>query len=150
MLLSQIILPSPSPTVSARPFSMSASPFLLCKQVYQYYFSRFHVCINRCINTQYLGFPGGSDSKESPCNAGDPGSIPGTGRSSGEWNGNLLQYSCLENSMDRGAWQAAVYSVAKSWAQLSNKHIEWNSSWVYVILRLFNLMVQEKKWKEMK
>ena len=52
--------------------------------------------------------------------------------------------------MDRGAWQAAVYSVAKSWAQLSNKHIEWNSSWVYVILRLFNLMVQEKKWKEMK
>ena len=83
-------------------------------------------------------------------NAGDPGSIPGSGRCPGEGNGNPLQYSCLENSMDRGAWQAAVYSVAKSWAQLSNKHIEWNSSWVYVILRLFNLMVQEKKWKEMK
>ena len=97
-----------------------------------------------------LGFSGGSDGTESACNAGELGLIPGSGRPPGEGNGNPLQYSCLENSMDRGAWQAAVYSVAKSWAQLSNKHIEWNSSWVYVILRLFNLMVQEKKWKEMK
>ena len=51
-----------------------------------------------------LDFPGGSDSKESAYNAGDPGSIPGSGRSSGEGNGNPLQYSCLENPMDRGAW----------------------------------------------
>ena len=51
-----------------------------------------------------LGFPGGSDGKESACNAGDPGSIPGSGRSLGEGNGNPLQYSCLENPMDRGAW----------------------------------------------
>ena len=50
------------------------------------------------------GFPGGSDGKESPCNAGDLGSIPGSGRSSGEGNGNLLLYSCLESSMDGGAW----------------------------------------------
>ena len=49
-------------------------------------------------------FPGGSDSKESSCNAGDLGSIPGLGRSPGEGNDNPLQYSCLENSMDGGAW----------------------------------------------
>ena len=49
------------------------------------------------------GFPGDSDGKESACNAGDPGWIPGSGRSPGEGNGNSLQYSCLENSMDRGA-----------------------------------------------
>ena len=52
------------------------------------------------------GFPGSSDSKESACNAGDPGSIPGLGRSPGEENSNPLQYSCLENPMNRGAWQA--------------------------------------------
>jgi len=50
-----------------------------------------------------LGFPGGSNSKESACNAGDLGSVPGSGRSPAEGNGNLLQYSCLENSMNRGA-----------------------------------------------
>ena len=50
------------------------------------------------------GFPGGSDGKASACNAGDLGSIPESGRSPGEGNGNPLQYSCLENSMDRGAW----------------------------------------------
>ena len=53
---------------------------------------------------EYLGFPGGSDGKASVYNAGDPGSIPGLGRSPGEGNGNLLQYYCLENPMDRGAW----------------------------------------------
>ena len=51
-----------------------------------------------------LGFPGGSEGKESACNAGDPGLIPGLRRSPGEGNGNLLQYSCLENPMDREAW----------------------------------------------
>ena len=65
------------------------------------------------------GFPGGSDSKVSACNAGNPGSIPGLGRSSGEGNGNPLQYFCLENLMD-GAWQATVHGVAKSRTQLSN------------------------------
>ena len=52
----------------------------------------------------HFGFPGGSDSKASVCNAGDLGSIPGLGRSLGEGNGSPLQYSCLENPMDRGAW----------------------------------------------
>ena len=56
------------------------------------------------IRLSYLGFPGGSDSKASACNAGDPGLIPGLGRSPGEGNGSPLQYSCLENPMDRGAW----------------------------------------------
>jgi len=51
-----------------------------------------------------MGFPGGSDGKVSACNSGDPNLIPGLGRSPGEGNGNPLQYSCLENSMDEGAW----------------------------------------------
>ena len=61
-----------------------------------------------------LPFPGGSDGKESACNAGDRGSIPGLGRSPGEENGNPLQYSCLGNSMDRGAWWAIIHGVTKS------------------------------------
>ena len=60
------------------------------------------------------------DGKESACNAGDPGSIPGSGRSLGDGNGNSLQYSCLENPMDRGTWWATVYEIAKSQTQLSD------------------------------
>ena len=56
---------------------------------------------------------GGSDSKESACNAGDQGSIPGSGRPPGEGTGNPLQYSCLGNAMDRRAWQAIVHGVVK-------------------------------------
>ena len=58
--------------------------------------------------------------KNSPTSAGDMGSIPGSGKSPGEGNGNLLQYSCLENPMDRGAWQATIHGVAKSWTWLSD------------------------------
>ena len=61
-----------------------------------------------------MGFPGGSDSKGSACNAGDLGSIPGSRRSPGEGHSNPLQYSCLENFMDRGAWWATVNGVTKS------------------------------------
>ena len=68
----------------------------------------------------YSLFPGGSDSKASAYNAGDPGSIPGSGRSPGEGNGNPLQYSCLENPMDGGAWLATVHGVAKSWTRLND------------------------------
>ena len=67
-----------------------------------------------------LGFPGGLDCKESACNAGDLGSVPGLGRSPGEENGYPLQYSCLENLMDRGAWQATVHGITKSWIQQSD------------------------------
>ena len=59
--------------------------------------------------------PGSSDGKESACNAGDLGLIPGSGRSLGEGNGNPLQYSCLENSVDEGAWWAPVHGATKSW-----------------------------------
>ena len=59
------------------------------------------------------GFPCSSVGKQSACNAGDLGSIPGSGRSPGEGNGNTLQYSCLENPIDREAWQATVHGVAK-------------------------------------
>ena len=69
---------------------------------------------------QWRGFPGGSDVKASACNAGDLGSVPGSGRSPGEGNGNPLQYSCLENPMDGGAWWATVHGVAKSWTRLSD------------------------------
>ena len=65
-----------------------------------------------------LGFPGSSNSKTSACNARDPGEIPGSGRSPGERNGNPLQYSYLENFIDRGAWQATVHGTTKSWTQL--------------------------------
>ena len=67
-----------------------------------------HICI-------YKDFPGGSDGKKSACNVGDLGSIPGPGRCPEEGNGNPLQHSCLESSMDRGAWWTTVPGVAKSW-----------------------------------
>ena len=67
-----------------------------------------------------MGFPEGSDSKEPAFNEGDSGSIPELDRSPGEGNGYSLQYSCLENSMDRGAWWATVHGVTKSQTGLSN------------------------------
>ena len=75
--------------------------------------------------TQFKGFPGGSEVKASACSAGDLGSIPGLGRSPGEGNVNPLQYSCLENPMDAGAWWAIVHRVTKSridWATWLNFH----------------------------
>ena len=60
---------------------------------------------------------------KSACNAGDPGFIPGLGTSSGEGNDNPLQYSYLENSMDRGAWWVTVHEIAKSWTRLSDQHV---------------------------
>ena len=71
-----------------------------------------HISHEKGIVDLQLGLPWCSDSKESACSAGDPGSVPGSGRSPGERIGNSFQYSCLENPMDRGAWQ--VHGVAKS------------------------------------
>ena len=79
-------------------------------------------------------FPGGSDGKASAYNAGDPGSIPGSGRSPGERNGNPLQYSCLESPMDGGAWLATVHGVAKSQTWLSDFTIYLSLSLVENIL----------------
>ena len=70
------------------------------------------------ISHTYLSFPGGTSGKESACQAEDSGSIPGLGRSPGGGHGNPLQYSCLKNPMDRGAWQVACHRVAKSWPRL--------------------------------
>ena len=70
--------------------------------------------------TSLVTFPGSSDTKESACNVGNPNSIPGLRRASGEGNGNPIHHSCLENPMDRGAWQATVHRVTKGWTQLSD------------------------------
>ena len=82
---------------------------------------------NYLLVYKVMGFPGGSYGKESGSygkesayNAGDLDSIPGSGRSPGEGNDNPLQYSCLENLMDRGAWQATVHGVTKNQTQLSD------------------------------
>ena len=77
------------------------------------------VGFNQLHSTEY-DFPGGSDGKASVYNEGNPGLIPGLGRSPGEGNGNPLQDYCLENPMDRGAWQATVHGVAKGQTRLSN------------------------------
>ena len=69
-------------------------------------------------STHPVGFPGGSNGKESACSAGDLGSSTELGRSPGEGNGNPLQYSCLENPMNREAWWVTVHGVAKSWTRL--------------------------------
>ena len=80
---------------------------------------REHIWIfcDRHCTFSHEGLPFGSDGRESSCNTGDPGLIPGLGRSPGEGNGYPLQYSGLENSMDRGAWWATVHRVTKSWTQ---------------------------------
>ena len=75
--------------------------------------SRFDAWLEDC-------FPGGSDGKASACSVGDPDAILGSGRSPGEGNGSPLQYSCLENSLDGGAWWATVHGVTKSWTRLSD------------------------------
>ena len=72
------------------------------------------------VSLFWLDFPSGSGSKVSAYNAEDLGSTPGSGRSPGDGNGNPLQYSCLENPMDRGAWQATVHGVSKSQMRLSH------------------------------
>ena len=96
------------------------------------------ICSNSCPLNQWwhptisssaalfsMGFPGVSDGKESSHNGGDSGSIPGLGRSPGEGNGYTLQYSCLENFMDRGAWWAVVHGVTKSQIQVRNFHFHF-------------------------
>ena len=77
--------------------------------------SEWQVVLNYVLPLIDWGFPGGSEVKASACSAGDLGSIPGSGRSPGEGNGNPLQCSCPENPMDGGAWWATVHGAAKSW-----------------------------------
>ena len=92
--------------------------------------------ITVCLSMQFTGFPGGSDGKESACNAGNPGSIPGSGISPGEGNGNPLQYSCPENSMDGGDWRPTVHGAAKSQRRL-NKSVMLNERFHLIRMQCF-------------
>ena len=92
-------------------------------------------------------FPGGSEDKASACNAGDPGSIPGLGRSPAEGNGNLLQYSYLENPMDREAWRTTVHRIAKSGTRLSDftfflSFFEWLISLYQLVQNIYKTSVE--------
>jgi len=92
---------------------------------------------NRLPTPVFLSFPSGSDGKESTCNAGDLGSTPGLGRSPGEGYGYPLQYSGLENSMDRRTWWVTVHGVAKSWIWLCNFHaLPWQAEWLRICLAM--------------
>ena len=101
---------------------------MLCEGLGKQRESRVHiVCLfisqYLTIITYFLGLPCSSDDEESACNAGDErdmGLIPGSGSPSGEGNGNSLQYSCLENAMDRGAWKVTVHGVAKNQIRLND------------------------------
>ena len=100
---------------------MSVTAVILYLFIHSTIYSFVHLFIvHSFILCQIPGFPDGSDSKVSAHNAGDPDSIPGLRRSPGEGNGNPLQYSCLENIMDGGAWWATVHGVAKSRTMLSD------------------------------
>ena len=85
------------------------------------------------------GFPGGLEGKESACNAGDPGSIPGSGRSPGGGNGNPIQYSCLENPMDSRPWWATVHGVVKNQTGLS----VYTHTSVYLLKKILNFDTRE-------
>ena len=106
---------------------MKISDLLLKRTLFQTLFI-FPLVSNQCLCVfeerfsylQKASFPVGSEVKVSACNVGDLGSIPSLGRSPGEGNGNPLQYSCLENPMDGGAWWATVHGAAKSWTRLSD------------------------------
>ena len=102
-----------------------------------------------CTLKTLLGnFPGGSEVKASASNAGNLGSIPGSGRSPGEGNGNPLQYSCLKNSMDRGVWWVTVQGVTKSQIQLSDFHFIFPNQmflWNYMSKETCNLKMLETK-----
>ena len=80
-----------------------------------------------------MGFPGGSAVKNPPANAGDVSLIPGSGRSPGKGNSNPLQYFCLGNPVDRGAWWATVHEFAKSWTQLNDFHF----CYIYIHMYVF-------------
>ena len=95
------------------------------------YYKVVHLTNTWQTPTTFWGFPYNSNGKESGCNARDLGSVPGLGRSPGEGNGYLFQYSCLENPMDRGAWQTTVHGVSKSWTGLSSWYFHYVLSLIH-------------------
>ena len=96
-------------------------------------------------NPSKMGFPNGSSGRQSTCNAGDLGLIPGWGRSSGEGNGNPLQYSFLENSMDRGAWLATVHGVVKSQTTTTDPSIHPPTPSIYLSVYAIEKCIKETK-----
>ena len=103
--------------------SQDLIPVYLGSATHQLESRNLSLSLNWWVSVYTKGFPGGAEVKNPPANAGnagDSGSIPGLGRSPAVGNGNPLQYSCLKNSMDRGAWRAAIQSVAKNWTWLSD------------------------------
>ena len=105
--------------------------------------------IEKKVSTCFeVDFPGGSGVNNSPANAADVDFIPGSGGSPGEGNDNPLQYSCLENSMDRGAWWATVHGVAKeldTTEQLNSSNILWSGEYMSY-LKTFKALFQSKSW----
>ena len=106
------------------PWQLSSQRICLpCRRSqFDFWVRKMHWRRDRLPTPVFSGFPGGSDSKESSCNVGDLGSIPGLGGSPVKRNDYPLQYSSLENSMDRGVWQATVHGVTKSWTRRSDFH----------------------------
>ena len=110
----------------------------------------FILCVSLGL---WVGFPSGSDGKESACNKGDLGLIPGLGRSPGEGNGNPLQYACLENSVDRGAWWATFspwgHRVGQEWITLSlwlvGNYVIDQTTWGHVIQKHQSSRLEWKK-----
>ena len=96
------------------PSSTSFPPPLYPRILFFFFFGHYHAARGSSLTRGRTHAPGGSDSKESACITGDPGSIPGSGLSPGVGTGYPLKYSCLENSIDRGAWLATVHGVTKS------------------------------------
>ena len=99
-------------------------------------FSPAFVVLSQC--------PGALDGKDSACSVRDPGSIPGSGRSSREGNGNPLQYSCLGNLIDRGAWWVTVHGIPKSWTQLSDEHFHFHLPVNMLLMKLETIWTKGK------
>ena len=116
-LFSFSTLTNPSQPSAASDVYPSGLPLPIMRLFFCFVDFLFWLCL---LTLDYQGFHCSSVGKESACSAGDPGLIPGLGKSPGEGKGNPLQYPCLENLTDRGAWWAAVHGVAKSQAQLSD------------------------------
>ena len=131
-LLSYLLIVSKFTKAMFFPFTFTKLTVTECALCARHFSNCYKLLLFLIIIPQ--GFPGGSEVKASAWNAGDLGSIPGLGRSPGEGNGNPLQYSCLENPMEGGAWQAIVHGVAKSRTRLSDFTysliiIPWRRQW---------------------
>ena len=145
-------LPCPPPGDLLNPEIEPRSPALLedslLSEPHRQFLNDFKWTISWFILMEMEDFPGGSDGKASAYNVGDPGSIPGSGRSPGEGSGNPFQYSCLENPTDGGAWWATVHGVAKSWGRLSDFTFTI-FPWRWTFLNVFLVYKSRYKWSHL-